>query len=386
MSQEYFLRQQRLQRAMREQGIDAFILIHSVALLYFTGTLQNGYLVVPAEGESVYFVRKSVSRGRQEYEGRVEPLESMEALAAVVGKEKPVIALEYDVTPLTYFGRLQKTFPDAVWKDGTQIVRELRMYKSAQEVEKIREAARAVDTALNKMLEYIQPGMTEYELMAKVDYELKRLGHIGIMRSRGYNAFLLCGVVLAGPAAAVPSYFDGPAGGTGISRANPQGAGNNRIERNQPILLDVGCCFDGYMIDQTRTAVIGQLPDELQYAYDVSERIARETERLLRPGAVCEDLYLASLKIAEEAGLIDHYMGYKEDRAKFLGHGVGLEIDELPVLAEKFKTRLAPGMVIAVEPKFTFPGQGVVGTEDTYLITETGWERLSVNKQGLIRL
>lgn len=386
MSQECFVRQQRLQQVMREQGIDAFILFHSVALYYFTGTIQNGYLVIPAEGESVYFVRKSVSRGREEYEGRVEPLTSMADLAALVAKEKPVIALEYDVTPLTYFSRLQKTFPDAVWKDGTAIVRELRMVKSEQEIAKIREAARVLDAALQRALEYMQPGMTEYELLTRIDYDMRNMGHIGIMRTRGYNQLLSSGVILSGAAAAIPSFFDGPAGGEGMSRSYPQGSGRNRFERNTPILIDAGCCVDGYMIDQTRTVVFGKLPAELQHAYDTTERIARETERLIRPGAVCEDLYFASLKIAEDAGLIDHYMGYKEDRARFLGHGVGLEVDELPVLAEKFKTKLAPGMVIAAEPKFTFPGQGVVGTEDTYLITETGWERLSLTRQGLIQL
>jgi Xaa-Pro aminopeptidase len=386
MNHECFLRQQRLQQVMREQGIDAFILIHDIALYYFTGTIQNGYLLVPAEGESVFFIRKSVSRGRQDYAGRVEPLGSMADLAAMIPKEKPVIALEFDVTPMTYFNRLQKTFPDAIWKDGTSIVRELRMIKSAQEIEKIREAARVLDTALNRVLGHIRPGMTEYELLAKVDYEMKLMGHIGFMKCRGYNQYATCGVILSGAAAAVPAFFDGPAGGEGISRANPQGAGNSRFERNSPILLDVGCCVDGYVIDQTRTAVIGKLPDELQRAYEVTESIARETERQMRPGVVCEDLYDMSLKMAEDAGLLDHYMGYKDDRARFLGHGIGLELDELPVLAERFKTRLAPGMVIATEPKFTFPGQGVVGTEDSYLITETGWERLSLTKQGLIHL
>lgn len=386
MNQECFDRQQRLQQIMREQGIDVFVLIHSVALYYFTGTIQNGYLLIPAEGESVYFVRKSVSRARQEYAGRVEPFESMADLAGVIPKDRPVVALEFDVTPMSYFNRLQKAMPDAVWKDGTSIIRGLRMVKSAAEIAIIREAARVLDQALERAMGYAEPGMTEYELLARMELDMKKMGHLGVMRCRGYNQLVSSGVVLSGAAAAVPAFFDGPAGGSGLSPAYPQGAGNNRLERNSPILLDVGCCFEGYMIDQTRTLVFGQLPDELQHAYEITERIARYAEEQIRPGVVCEELYFGSLKIAEDAGLLDHYMGYKEDRAKFLGHGIGLELDELPVLAERFKTPLEPGMVIAVEPKFTFPGQGVVGTEDSYLVTENGWERLTVTKQGLIRL
>ncbi len=386
MTEEYLRRQRRLQQTMRTQGIDAFILIHSVALYYFTGTIQNGYLLIPAEGESVFFVRKSVSRARSEYDGRVEPLGSMADLAAHIGQDRPVIALEYDVTPLTYLGRLQKTFPNADWRDGTSAVRELRMIKSPQEVAKIKEAARVLDTAFMRSLSYIHPGMSEIEMLSRIEAEMRQMGHIGVIRSRGYNQLLTAGVIMSGAAAAMPAFFDGPAGGEGLSPAYPQGSGRNRFERNTPILVDVGCCIDGYNIDQSRTIVFGELPRELRRAYETSERIAREAEERMRPGAVCEDLYMQSLRTAEEAGLLDHYMGYKSDRAKFLGHGIGLEIDELPVLAERFAAPLAPGMVIAVEPKFTFPGQGVVGTEDSYLITEDGWERLSATRQGLIQL
>ncbi|MNQ94159.1 Xaa-Pro dipeptidase [compost metagenome] len=140
------------------------------------------------------------------------------------------------------------------------------------------------------------------------------------------------------------------------------------------------------MIDQTRTLVIGGLDPELQRAYDVAEEVLRATEARLQPGTIAEHLYLLALDQVHEAGLSAHFMGYGADQVKFLGHGIGLEIDELPVLAKGFKYPLAPGMVIAIEPKFTFPGRGVVGIEDTYLITEDGYEKLTVSRDGIRRI
>jgi Xaa-Pro aminopeptidase len=206
---------------------------------------------------------------------------------------------------------------------------------------------------------------------------------MGLMRVRGYNQEIITGMIGAGAAAAMPTYFDGPAGGEGLGAASPQSSGTRSIGTDEPILIDIGCCIGGYVIDQTRTAVIGELPDDLRQAYELSEAVLRETEARLKPGTICEDLYAAALEQVQSAGLSDHFMGFGADQVKFLGHGIGLEIDELPVLARGFRYALEPGMVIAIEPKFTFPGRGVVGIENTYAITETGFEKLTVSREGI---
>ncbi|MBW7459088.1 M24 family metallopeptidase, partial [Paenibacillus sepulcri] len=168
--------------------------------------------------------------------------------------------------------------------------------------------------------------------------------------------------------------------------AAPQSVSLRAIRRNEPILIDVGCCIDGYIIDQTRTAVIGSLPDDMAAAYNHSESIIRETERLMVPGTICEALYIRALEQADECGLSAHFMGYGSDQVKFLGHGIGLEVDEWPVLARGFTDPLKAGMVLAVEPKFTFPGRGVVGIENSYLVTENGPRALTKSPEGLIIL
>jgi len=387
-------RLEKLRHELRERNIDAFLAAQNVDIFYFTGTMQNGYLWVPANEEPMLFVRRSVSRARQESACRVMELGSLrgwgEELArhspGVFRSAAPVIAAEFDVLPVQIWERLKSALPQANWTDGSRLVRELRMIKDAEEIRLIREAARIVDAAMAKALGELREGMTELELQASIEREVRINGHMGFMRMRAFNQELVTGFVVSGEAAAVPTAFDGPAGGRGLGAASPQGASRKPIRRGEPILLDVGCCIGGYVIDQTRTAVIGRLPEHLARAYETAERILRETEKRLRPGVVCEELYLDSLKMAEEAGLGGHYMGYGADQVKFLGHGIGLEVDEYPVLAKGFRYPLAPGMVIAVEPKFTFPGEGVVGIENSYAITENGFEKLNVTREGIIEL
>ncbi|TCZ73410.1 aminopeptidase P family protein [Paenibacillus albiflavus] len=383
----------RLQQAMKQQGISGFIVTQNVDLYYMTGSMQNGNLFVPVDGEPIFYVRRSISRAVTESVYTVEPIGALKTLqqqlssASSGSEEQPlVLATEFDVLPVAQFQRLQAMFPAAKWVDGSLIIRELRMIKSPHEIAAIKRAASVVERALASGLRHVRVGMPEFELMAHIEHQLRIQAHAGIMRMRAYNAELITGVVAAGSAAAVPTYFDGPAGGLGLSDASPQSASRRQIQQGEPILLDLGCMIDGYVIDQTRTAVIGTLPEDLQYAYDVAEAVLRATEAKLKPGTPCEELYLDALRQVEDAGLAEHFMGYGENRVKFLGHGIGLEIDELPVLAKGFKYPLESGMVIAIEPKFTFEGRGVVGIENTYLITDDGFEKLSISPEGVAYL
>ncbi|NQX60548.1 M24 family metallopeptidase [Paenibacillus qinlingensis] len=389
-------RQQWLQDEMRKRGWSGFLVTHNVDIYYYCGSMQTGYLFIPTEGEAIYLVRRSLVRAEEEAAAAVEALGSWKTLgerlrARCAGADAAAgnplrIATELDVLPVQLYMRLQTALPGAVWEDGSLLVREQRMIKSPDEVAAIRAAARVVDDALEAVIPHIREGMAEFELMALIEHQLRLRGHQGLMRMRAYNSELITGMVATGASAAVPTYFDGPAGGTGLHPSSPQSSGRALIQRGDPILVDIGCTIDGYLIDQTRTVVIGDLDLELQRAYDVAEEVLRATEARLQPGTIAEHLYLLALDQVQEAGLSAHFMGYGADQVKFLGHGIGLEIDELPVLAKGFKYPLEPGMVIAIEPKFTFPGRGVVGIEDTYLITEDGYEKLTVSRAGIRRL
>jgi len=388
-------RRERLQRELVRAGLAGCLITQNVGIYYWTGSMQTGYLFVPASGEATYYVRKSLARAQSESAVRTAELGSFRGFSARLAEDYPdcfrggaraAIGADLDVMPAQLYLRLRELLPNAELADASALLRRVRSVKSPGEADAIRKAARVAAGALDEGLRQLHEGMTELELMTVIEQYMRRHGHVGLMRMRGYNQEIMIGMVAAGEAAAEPSYFDGPAGGRGLTPAAPQSASMRPIGRNEPILLDIGCCIDGYVIDQTRTAVIGELPPELARAYEVSVAILRQTERELRPGAVPERLYAQALEMAEEAGLARHFMGFGADQVRFLGHGIGLEIDEWPVLARGFADPLEPGVVLAVEPKFTFPGLGVVGIENTYLVGETGCEPLTASPEKLFVL
>ncbi len=397
---DYIIRQQKIQTRMKELGISGFLVTQNIDLFYFTGSMQAGYLFIPAHGSPKFYVRRSVVRAKQESYFEATPLGSFRDFGRVVMNDFPSlfiseehepvstlrIASEFDVLPVQIYQRLEKLFPQVTWIDGSLMIKELRMIKSPDEIKYIKKSAEVVNQALEYALSHLEAGQTELELITSIEQSLRAQGHMGIMRMRGYNSEIITGMVASGASAAEPTYFDGPAGGLGLGAASPQGSSKNIIIENEPILIDIGCNINGYVIDQTRTAVIGQLNDQLHAAYFLSEQIIKVTEAELKPGISCEQLYLNALSQVKAAGLEANFMGYGEDQVKFLGHGIGLEIDEFPVLAKGFTYLLEPGMVIAIEPKFTFPGQGVVGIENTYAITKDGFEKLTISREGIIYL
>ncbi|MFC4812115.1 M24 family metallopeptidase [Paenibacillus sp. GCM10023250] len=392
-------RVRRLQARMAQAGVDAFLITQHVDLYYFTGSMQAGYAFIPADGDPVFYVRRSLERAKQESAVRVEPMGSLrgfraqligghpDVFAGKAGAAPIVIATEMDVLPAAMHARLAGSLggsPGCELTDGSALVRGVRTVKSAWEIGRIEAAAIVVAEALEAALPVLKEGVAELELMARLEYEMRIRGHIGLMRTRSYNMEIITGMLGSGEAAAVPSAFDGPAGGLGLGPAAPQSTSRRTIRRDEPILIDIGCCIDGYVIDQTRTAVIGALPPDLAGAYAEAERIIRHAERLMAPGTAPDAIYAASLADAAAAGLADHFMGHGVNQVKFLGHGIGLEVDEWPVLARGFSEPLEPGMVLAVEPKFTFPGRGVVGIENSYLVTDEGCRQLTKSPEGLI--
>jgi Xaa-Pro aminopeptidase len=235
-----------------------------------------------------------------------------------------------------------------------------------------------------ELKEIIREGMTELEIDGHLALIARREGHMGILRMRGWNQEMTYAHVLSGESGATVTFLDSPHGGRGNTPAMAQGASSRKIGRNEPIGIDYGVGINGYLADQFRTYVIGDLPAELMRAHDCSVEIHSLFVKEAKPGVSCSDLYRLALKVAEKAGFGEQFMGHGEGRVRFIGHGLGLEIDEYPVLAPRFDQKLEPGIVIALEPKFVFPGKGVVGLEDDYLVTSTGVERLTLTDQTVI--
>ncbi|HBG07741.1 MAG: peptidase M24 [Geobacteraceae bacterium GWC2_58_44] len=385
-------RYRKLQLEMAGAGLDAVIMLQNADLFYFTGTVQTGCLYVPASGDPVYLVRRDFLRARMESGlAQVIPFSSLSDLPGIMaGQGHPVpkrIGLELDVLPVNLYRKYLSLYPDAHLLDASPLIRRVRMIKSHYEIHILQDAADQADKVYRRAAQVIREGMSELELAAELE-QLSRLeGHQGYLRMRAFNGELACGQILAGPDSAAPACTNTPLGGMGLTPAFGHGASYNRIGRNEPIVVDFASCFDGYMVDQTRIFAIGGLSDRLRRGYDDMLRIEALMMELAERRPTWGSIYDACLALAGELGYAENFMGGAGSQVPFIGHGIGIEIDEYPFIARGFhEERLEPGMVFAFEPKLVFAGEGAVGIEDTFYLTEQGLKRLTFSCRELVVL
>jgi Xaa-Pro dipeptidase len=292
--------------------------------------------------------------------------------------------MELDVLPVNFLERYRKVFPRSAFKDSTPLVRKVRMIKTQYEIQILRDAARQVDKVCRRAREIIREGMTDLELAAELEFTARNDGHQGFLRMRAFNAELFYAHVFSGADSAVPSYMDTPLGGVGTSPAFGQGAGHRKIRRNEPITVDFAGCLDGYMVDQTRMFAIGGLSDRLKSGYEDMLLIQERMIKLANERATWGDIYDECLAMAEAQGHADSFMGNRGAQVSFIGHGIGVEIDEYPFLARGFNDiPLETGMVFAFEPKLVFPGEGAVGIENTFYLSDQGLKMLTFSDQEI---
>ena len=381
----------RFQKWLASQDLDGAFLLQNVDIYYFSGTLQRAILFVPADGKPLLMVMKSVQRAR--YESPLQeilPLGGRNALPSILADFKhgslERVGLELDVLPTAHYLWLRNKFPQTHFVDISPGIRTLRMIKSAYEVNQIRRSAIILDKGYQQIRGLIREGMPELEIDGLLFSIARREGHMGVMRMRGWNQEMMNAHVFTGADGAAVSCCETPGNGIGLSPAMPQGAGFGRVTRNQPIYIDYGVTVNGYHSDQTRTLVVGDLDRILARAHDCCKKILGTLEDQIRPGMSCRKIYEKAKAIAGTSGFADHFMGHGEGQVRFLGHGLGLEIDEFPVITPKFKMPVEEGMVFALEPKFSFPGVGIIGIEDDYLVTARGLERLTLTEQNVLRV
>lgn len=377
-----------LQRRLSSQQIDAALIGQNVDLFYFTGSMQSGMLVVPAAGRPIYAVRRVFERATRESAlDQIVPFERFAQLPGLVaqaaGRGARRIGLELDVLPVVVRDRIAAGFTDVEWADVSGAIRTVRGVKSAYELEKIRASAKLSALILETAMQSLREGITELDFSGRIEAAARRAGHQGRVPMRGWNQEVFFGQLSSGAAAALQSFPDIPLAGEGPSAASPIGAGRRRIVAGEPVILDYVAALDGYLCDQTRTLSIGTLPEKFSRAHDAAVAILTDVQSAIRPGATPEALYRRALDRAAALGFADAFMGHGPLRARYLGHGVGLDLDEWPVLAEGWRDPLEQGHVFCVEPKMVFPGEGAVGIEDQYAVTADGVERLTLPEQRL---
>lgn len=368
----------RLQDQMITVGLEAVIIVQSADLYYFTGTTQTGSLYLPAQGQPIYMVRRDAFRARMESGLKeVIPFGSMKDIPRVLseyGYPLPArIGLELDVLPVNMYERYRAVFPGASFADATPLIRLVRMIKSAYEIHLLKDAADQVHKVYCRAFDVIREGMTDLELAAELEHTSRREGHQGLVRMRVFNGGMLFGHTFSGVDSAVPAYTDTPLGGLGVSPAFGQGASFKRIERHEPIVVDFSGCCDGYLVDQTRIFALGKVSDRLQRAHDDMLTVQERMKELVPTRPSWGTVYEECRALADRLGYRESFMGARGSQVSFIGHGVGIEIDEFPFIARGFADHsFEPGMVFAFEPKVVFPGEGAVGIENTFYLADDG--------------
>ncbi len=379
-----------LQKGLAQHKIDLALVRQTADLFYYTGTLVDGFLAVAPQGSPVLLVRRprpraavALSPWPQVFYNDLKDLP--ESLAAAGLKPEGAVGLELDVMPAAFYQRVQeKLFPHHPIRDVSPLIRQQRMVKSPYEIEQLRRAAAILDQVHAQVPEILQPGISELELCAALEYRLRLLGHQGMVRVRNWDLELYYGHVLSGVSGLHPAYSDTPSGGLGFSPAFPQGASLKKLAPGEPISIDLVSCVNGYLVDMTRMYALGSLPEKAWESWQAVQELYEQFQQEARPGVAPGQLFHRLWDLVRARGLQDYFMGPGPDRVSFLAHGVGLELDEFPVIAARFPFPLAENMVLAFEPKFFLPEIGMVGQEDTGRITAAGVEWLTRSPRDLM--
>ena len=385
MENELELKWRRIQQAMRQEEADGCLLTMNMNLYYVSGQVFNGYFYLPAEGRPYWFVKRLTIPETNQVHVIRKPEQIPDFFRDLNLAMPRKLLLEADELSYNEYIRLQHVFRAEATGNASALIRHIRMIKTPWEIEQMRISARKHEAVYREIPACYRPGMRDIELQIEIEKRMRVHGSLGYFRAFGSNMDIFMGSLLAGENAGEPSPFDFALGGTGMHASGPLGANGTLLREGTTVMADMSGNYTAYQTDMTRVFSIGKLPDRAYRVHRVALEIQARMERTAKPGVPCAELYRDALAMAGQEGLEDCFMGTRF-QAKFVGHGVGLEINELPVLTTRSKDILQPGMTFAFEPKFVLAGIGAVGIENTFLVTDSGVEKTTLLDENIIEL
>lgn len=388
---EYEKRIEKLQQQLQAEETDGAIFFHPEEIFYFTGSGVHSVLLVPSHQPPILLVRINFERGKKDsYIADIRPSQGMNTLIDVIeevyGEKKVVLGLSFDVTTLQFYSRLKKSLPQATFVDVQKIVWSLRLIKSNWEVSQMKNTALISRKGFEQAIEALQEGMTEIQFLKTIEKITSSYGDEGNMIQRGSSNRLPFGVVAFGENTSVISGNWLTMTGSGSSPSRPYGAGNRKIAQGDLVVIDKGTVSKGYHVDEARTFVFGKANQKQKELHKIVNEILDHTIESIRPGKRVADIYSKAEEIAFSYDLNKEFMGLGQYGFKYVGHGVGLEMDEPPLVSSFNEMILEPGMVLAIEPKVIFPNQFGLTIEDTVLVTETGVEILTSSSRDTLEI
>lgn len=351
---------------LTKSGADAMLVGDNANIFYLTGRVYAGYVYVERDGRVCYFVRRPVGlRGEN-----VSYIRKPEQIPDTPGFRMPgVLGLELDHASYSDIERLKRVFPDSKIENASTMLARVRSVKTRFEIEMIAASGVKQERVYRRVPRLYHSGMTDLELQIEIERVSRLEGCLGQFRICGNSMELYMGNILVGQNADTPTPYDFAMGGEGLDPSLPVGANGSIIRNTDSVMVDVNGNYTGYMTDMTRTFAVEQLKELAQKAHQCSIDICRAVQSAAQPGAEARSLYKMAEDMAKEAGLGEYFMGHRQ-KAGFVGHGVGIEINELPVIAPRSRDVIEVGNVFALEPKFVIPGTGAVGIENTYVVED----------------
>lgn len=369
---EINLRIGRIREKLKDEGSDAILIGSNANIYYSTGRFFRGYVYIPLKNDPLWFVIKPRLFESEENIFNIRKPEDIPAI--LKGQEYSLpdtIALEESDLSYSDIMRLKALFPLAELKNGSSVMKKARMVKTAWELAEMKEDGRHHVKVYGEIKDCYQPGMSDLRLQIEIEKRLRLEGSLGVSRVSGNLMEINLGSVISGDNADNPAPYEFTMGGAGVNSALPVGANNSPILKGQTVMIDMNGAFNGYQTDVTRVWSLGNIPPLAQSAHNCSIRILRELEKKAVPGIPVSKLYEIACEIVSKENLDKYFMGHKS-QVSFIGHGVGIELNELPVINAKSKDILEENMTLAIEPKFVIPEVGAVGVENTYVVTSNG--------------
>lgn len=390
-------RRQRYKRYIRQYMPDreGSFIFSRLNIYYFTGTFANGVFWLPQEGEPILFCRRGSARAKIETDLKnivdfksYGDLEPVFIDSGVTVPER--IACEMNGLSWSLAKSLTKNLPNADFSAADKLIAMTRAVKSDWELHIMRKAGAAHAHCLTDLLPpFLHAGISELQIAHKISELFYSRGHQGIIRMGTFGEETFLGHIAVGESANYPSVFNGPVGLVGIHPAAPfMGSGDIRWFPHTPLTIDTGFTLDGYQTDKTLIYWLGKassIPGPVQSAHDFCVDMQAMIAEQLRPGVLPGEIWrLCEKMVADSPWNSNGFMGLNGNRVRFVGHGIGLAIDEYPVIAEGFDLPLEKGMVLAVEPKIGIRGVGMVGIENTFEVTPQGGKSLTGNNNDIL--
>lgn len=375
----------KLRPMMAAAGFDAIVVGTNANVYYLAGRVFSGCVYLPADGAPVFFVQRPVG-----IEGdNVVYIKKPEQIPAALGERGIAaprrVAFELDRISHSEALRYAKAFGTDEMLNCSPLLSAARAVKTPYEIEQLRESGLRHCNSYRRIAGLYHAGMTDAELQIEIERVLRLDGCLGIFRIAGQSMELFMGNLLVGDNADAPSPYDFAMGGAGLSSSLPVGCNGTVIRPGHTVMVDMNGNFTGYMTDMTRTFHVGALDGHAASCHRLSVAIHRAMETFVKPGVAAKDAYNLALEMVVQAGEQAYFMGHRQ-QAGFIGHGVGIEVNEWPVLAPRSKHVFEEGNVIALEPKFVIPGVGAVGIESTYVVKSDGLECLTPYPEELAEL